>query len=1525
LSGEIAVRVIETLEERLLLSSATASSSGPSGGWDPAVPLPAADDALALYGPTNFGQAISTQTPGINGWITGTSPGPKNYSNVITVNGRFSGAGGGVNLGPNNFTDGLWLPGDGHISLNAFTRTVQVQTATTEVRVNGNPTGGTFTLNVRNNGSTETTAPLPYNFTAADLQAALAALPGYSGVRVTGSWLFNCFFPDASPVVTIGTNALTGGTSPNVVATRQSLLQYGDGNGNNAQLMFWGNQYRHLTVRLRDNLLEVTFSDSYSNPSHPYNQNRVIDLSTAQLQSLTGPDQWFSLTVTLTATGTLSIAIEGQTIPWDTYSSIQGGTGPWTDIPSASASAMAGGVGDYEDGVVLGANDGLLNSSSVQPSGLVFSDDYAFGFAQNIGAALPNPGPTQVTVDSNATSLGTVNQGLRGTVSAPISQAATNAMASVNTTGSVVRLAISMTAVEVENSNTGATTQEGPSGLWYNMTGVYRDVDAICAGGAAVELNFCYNNQYTGGTIPAGLDLSTGGGSVSHSHGDYSVPSNPQVYATLCTDLYQMIVAYTQLKGYAVDNHVSLWNEPGPGSYWNGTESQFMQLFCEVGAAFNAMQVPGLEFGTDGMLPGWVNDTGPNGLFPSVMAYNQANPSDPCPLNFIGIHTYSGIYTELAYDASQIDQTITSTGWDRPVDMPVTEAGWSANWLPLSQSWPLATASDYYQNAFFGSWLAQTMMFAQSFPDLGYVTGVSYFATTFTTYSSNAQDHYFQAMGSYDEATNQYGISANIKQMWAMMGDASILYDSTVQVAPGVSLLVAKDASGDIWVMASYNVYASTSAPNQDVDLSLANMPAAAQVRQWIAGYDSATGTYLSDDYDGGAANQNLESGPNTSLDSLGVLEMSLSPQSVTLFEVQANAAPVQIVEAPANQQATAGAEVSFAALATGSAPPTSQWQSSANGVTWTNIAGATGATLSFSAPVSNNGWEYRDVFTNLSGTATTPPATLTVTPATAPSVTTQPLNLTISSDALATFTSFASGTLTPSVQWQVSTDGGKSFAPIRGATATTYTLYTVVRDSGFEYEAVFTNAAGSVVSQPATLTVTYAVPQVWGLNLAAGPTVGGALMTITGLGFTGAASVDFGTTPSPYFTAFSDTTITAFIPAESPGTVDVTVTGPGGTSGTGPGDQYTFAAPPLIVIQPTSQSVPAGSPATFSAAASGYGTVTIQWSLSTNGGLNWNPISGATAATYVTAATTLNESGYEYEPVFTDAGGSTAASPATLTVTGAPQVSSVSPNSGPASGGSSVTITGSGFTNISTVTFGTLQAVSFNIISDSTIMAVAPAQMLGTVDVKVTAASSTSVTSSADQFTYLTGPPVAVKSVVVNGNISALAGAQRSMVDSIVYTFSEAVSLAATGAFAIAVHAGEQGSAPTLVWTAIAPDANGASTQWVVTFTGTSVVGNSIATGVYDITLNPAAVTSEAQPKVGLTPRATDTFFRLYGDYNGDGVINALDNLRFKLAITTYNPIFDYNNDGVVNASDNLQFKKSVTYVFNAAFTLTI
>ena len=61
-----------------------------------------------------------------------------------------------------------------------------------------------------------------------------------------------------------------------------------------------------------------------------------------------------------------------------------------------------------------------------------------------------------------------------------------------------------------------------------------------------------------------------------------------------------------------------------------------------------------------------------------------------------------------------------------------------------------------------------------------------------------------------------------------------------------------------------------------------------------------------------------------------------------------------------------------------------------------------------------------------------------------------------------------------------------------------------------------------------------------------------------------------------------------------------------------------------------------------------------------------------------------------------------------------------------------------------------------------------------------------------------------------------------------------------------------------------------------------------------------------------------------MFGDGNGDEVVNPGDNNKFKAAIATYNAAFDFNQDGVVNPGDNNRFKANLTINF-VGFTQTI
>jgi alpha-tubulin suppressor-like RCC1 family protein len=182
---------------------------------------------------------------------------------------------------------------------------------------------------------------------------------------------------------------------------------------------------------------------------------------------------------------------------------------------------------------------------------------------------------------------------------------------------------------------------------------------------------------------------------------------------------------------------------------------------------------------------------------------------------------------------------------------------------------------------------------------------------------------------------------------------------------------------------------------------------------------------------------------------------------------------PPQVTQQPANQTVEEGQSATFEAAASGFPTPAVQWQTSANnGGTWTNVSGATSNQLTIVNPTTSlSGHQYRAVFTNAAGKATSNAATLTVQKK--PQVTQQPASTTVNEGDTASFEAAASGFPTPTVQWELSTDGGASWNPVAGATSTHLTVAnTTIAEDGDQYRAVFTNAAGTATSNAATLIV---------------------------------------------------------------------------------------------------------------------------------------------------------------------------------------------------------------------------------------------------------------------------------------------------------------------------------------------------------------------------------------------------------------------------------------------------------------------
>lgn len=272
----------------------------------------------------------------------------------------------------------------------------------------------------------------------------------------------------------------------------------------------------------------------------------------------------------------------------------------------------------------------------------------------------------------------------------------------------------------------------------------------------------------------------------------------------------------------------------------------------------------------------------------------------------------------------------------------------------------------------------------------------------------------------------------------------------------------------------------------------------------------------------------------------------------------------------PAGKTVTAGESATFTATASGTPTPSVQWQISTNGgATFANDttdgSNTTGTLTIANTTTTESGWEYRAVFTNSLGSATSTAATLTVNPKPeAPKITANPTSKSVTAGESVTFTATASGTPTPSVQWQVSTNGGATFAndtTDSGDTTGTLTIAnTTTAENGREYRAVFKNSAGSATSTAATLAVKAStVPAV--TNVSPNSGAQDTIVLIAGKNFTNVQAVYFGS-KSAVGLVLSSTEILVLAPAGS-GTVDVTVKTSTGTSATSSADHFTYISPP--------------------------------------------------------------------------------------------------------------------------------------------------------------------------------------------------------------------------------------------------------------------------------------------------------------------------------------------------------------------------
>jgi sugar lactone lactonase YvrE len=276
-----------------------------------------------------------------------------------------------------------------------------------------------------------------------------------------------------------------------------------------------------------------------------------------------------------------------------------------------------------------------------------------------------------------------------------------------------------------------------------------------------------------------------------------------------------------------------------------------------------------------------------------------------------------------------------------------------------------------------------------------------------------------------------------------------------------------------------------------------------------------------------------------------------------------------------------------------------------------------------------------------------------------------------------------------------------------------------------YYFRLVAQNAGGTTYSHEQTVVA--ANPVITEVKPNSGPQAGGTKVTIAGSGFSGTSAVEFGQTPAQSFEVESESKITAVAPTGS-GSVDITLSSPSVTSATGPADKFTYLAPEITEVTPNSGPQSGGTQVTITG-ANLAGATGVKFGQTPAQSFEVESESKITAVAPAGSGTV--------EISVSTAGGSSAPTSADRFTYVSPEITEVTPTSGPEGGGTQVTISGTHLlSGVTGVSFGRNSATSFKVESETKITATSPPGA-GTVDITVSTAGGSSPTGATDKFAY--------------------------------------------------------------------------------------------------------------------------------------------------------------------------------------------
>ena len=276
---------------------------------------------------------------------------------------------------------------------------------------------------------------------------------------------------------------------------------------------------------------------------------------------------------------------------------------------------------------------------------------------------------------------------------------------------------------------------------------------------------------------------------------------------------------------------------------------------------------------------------------------------------------------------------------------------------------------------------------------------------------------------------------------------------------------------------------------------------------------------------------------------------------------------------------------------------------------------------------------------------------------------------------------------------------------------ATSITAKTPAGSAGAKSVAVTT--AGGTETLASAFTYVVPAPTITSIAPTSGTTLGGTAFTIKGTNLTGATIVKVNGVAATSVVVVSATSIKAVTPAGTAGAKSVTVTTAGGTATKASAFTYVVPAPTITSVDPASGPIAGGTLILI------YGTnFTGATSVKVNGVAA--KIEEVDTETLIIATTPAGTAGAKSVAV-TTAGGTATKAKAFTYVVPVPTITSISPEYGPTTGGTVVTVTGTNLTGVTVTVKG--KKIPINSNTETSFIIITPPSSPGYITATLTTA----------------------------------------------------------------------------------------------------------------------------------------------------------------------------------------------------------